>query len=76
MLAKQLIEQTASETFEPAKYRDTVRSYWKGDSGTMGDLAYRLCGSSDLYHWSGKTPSASINFVTQYRRLSITSCST
>ena len=24
-LAKQLIEQTATETFEPAKYRDTVR---------------------------------------------------
>jgi DNA end-binding protein Ku len=25
MLAKQLIEQTASDVFEPAKYRDTVR---------------------------------------------------
>jgi DNA end-binding protein Ku len=25
MLAKQLIEQTATEVFEPAKYRDTVR---------------------------------------------------
>ncbi len=48
------------------KYRDTVRSYWKGDPGKMGELAYRLCGSSDLYHWSGKTPTASINFVTAH----------
>src|SRR5688500_558537 len=28
------------------RYRDTVRSYWKGDPGKMGDLAYRLCGSA------------------------------
>jgi len=48
------------------KYRDTVRSYWKGDAGRMGDLAYRLCGSSDLYGWAGKTPTASINFVTSH----------
>ena len=48
------------------RYRDTVRSYWKGDPGQMGDLAYRLCGSSDLYGWSGKTPTASINFVTSH----------
>ncbi len=48
------------------RYRDTVRSYWKGDAGLKGDLAYRLCGSSDLYHWNGKTPTASINFVTSH----------
>jgi isoamylase len=53
------------------KYRDTVRSYWKGDSGTMGDLAYRLCGSSDLYGWAGKTPTASINFVTSHDGFSL-----
>lgn len=48
------------------RYRDTVRSYWKGDPGKMGDLAYRLCGSADLYQGSGKTPTASINFVTSH----------
>ncbi|MES2697073.1 MAG: glycogen debranching protein GlgX [Verrucomicrobiota bacterium] len=53
------------------KYRDTVRSYWKGDGGKMGDLAYRLCGSSDLYHWNGKTPTASINFVTAHDGFSL-----
>jgi glycogen operon protein len=53
------------------KYRDTVRRYWKGDSGTMRDFAYRLCGSSDLYHWAGKTPSASVNFVTAHDGFSL-----
>ncbi len=53
------------------KYRDTVRSYWKGDAGKMGDLAYRLCGSSDLYGWAGKTPTASINFVTSHDGFSL-----
>jgi isoamylase len=53
------------------KYRDTVRSYWKGDSGKMADLAYRLCGSSDLYGWAGKTPAASINFVTSHDGFSL-----
>lgn len=53
------------------RYRDTVRSYWKGDLGKMGDLAYRLCGSSDLYGWSGKTPTASINFVTSHDGFSL-----
>jgi glycogen operon protein len=48
------------------RYRDTVRSYWKGDAGKMGDFAYRVCGSSDLYGWSGKTPTASINFITAH----------
>jgi glycogen operon protein len=48
------------------KYRDTVRRYWKGDPGQLGDLAYRMTGSSDLYEPSGRRPSASINFVTAH----------
>jgi isoamylase len=48
------------------RYRDTVRSYWKGDGGTIGDLAYRLTGSSDLYAHSGRRPYASVNFVTAH----------
>ena len=48
------------------KYRDTVRRYWKGDSGVMSDFAYRLTGSSDLYQNSSKNPTASINFVTAH----------
>jgi isoamylase len=48
------------------RYRDTVRSYWKGDDGVVGDLAYRLTGSSDLYAHSGRRPYASVNFVTAH----------
>ncbi|HWL14809.1 MAG TPA: glycogen debranching protein GlgX [Opitutus sp.] len=53
------------------RYRDTVRRYWKGESGHMGDFAYRLCGSSDLYAGSGKTPTASINFITSHDGFSL-----
>ncbi len=53
------------------RYRDTVRRYWKGDSGHMADFAYRLCGSADLYQGSGKTPTASINFITAHDGFSL-----
>jgi isoamylase len=46
------------------KYRDSIRRFWRGDAGTVGDLASRLSGSSDLYETSGRTPLASVNFVT------------
>jgi glycogen operon protein len=46
------------------KYRDTMRSYWKGDGGVIGEFAQRLTGSSDLYERGGRRPHASINFIT------------
>ena len=48
------------------RYRDTVRRFWKGDSGLLSDFAYRLTGSSDLYEMDGRKPYASINFVTAH----------
>ena len=45
------------------KYRDTVRSYWKGDAGTRGDLAARLSGSGDLFDRRARRPWASVNFL-------------
>src|ERR1043165_7101952 len=48
------------------KYRDTMRAYWKGDGGVIGDFARRLTGSSDLYGRSGRSPWASINFITAH----------
>jgi len=48
------------------KYRDAVRSFWKGDGGMVSELATRVAGSSDLYSWSGRRPYASINFVTAH----------
>jgi isoamylase len=46
------------------KYRDTLRAYWKGEGGVIGELAHRLTGSSDLYEHGGRLPYASINFIT------------
>jgi glycogen operon protein len=46
------------------KYRDCVRKFWKGDGGTVNEMATRLSGSSDLYAHNGRKPYASINFVT------------
>ena len=48
------------------RYRDGMRSYWKGDGGLIGEFARRLTGSSDVYGRSGKKPHASINFITAH----------
>jgi glycogen operon protein len=48
------------------RFRDDVRGFWRGDSGTLGDLATRLAGSSDLYEHDGRPPFCSINFVTSH----------
>jgi len=45
------------------KYRDSVRKYWKGDTGMHSEIAKRLGGSADLYEHGGRLPSASINFI-------------
>jgi glycogen operon protein len=45
-------------------YRDDVRRFWKGEAGLTGALATRICGSADLYEYSGRSPRHSINFVT------------
>ena len=48
------------------KYRDTVRSYWKGEGGVIGEVASRLSGSSDIFQPTGRGPTASINYVTAH----------
>src|SRR4051812_19856181 len=48
------------------RYRDAVRSYWRGDARTVGELASRLTGSSDIFQGAGRNPTASVNFVTSH----------
>lgn len=48
------------------KYRDDVRRFWKGDHGVAPAMADRICGSADLYQWSGRLPRHSVNFVTAH----------
>lgn len=46
------------------RYRDSVRSFWRGDDGALSGFAHRLCGSADLYQAGGRGPTASVNIVT------------
>ena len=48
------------------RFRDTVRSFWRGDQGASGELASRLHGSADLFEASHRPPFASVNFVTSH----------
>ena len=43
-----------------------MRRFWRGEGGTVSELATRLAGSNDLYASSGRRPYASINFVTAH----------
>nr|WP_114393982.1 glycogen debranching protein GlgX [Oleisolibacter albus] len=48
------------------RYRDTVRSFWKGDEGKLPDLADRLTASGSVFNQRGRKPWASVNFVTAH----------
>jgi isoamylase len=48
------------------KFRDAVREFWKGDEGTMAELARRVSGSGDIFNQRGRRPWASVNFVTAH----------
>jgi glycogen operon protein len=46
-------------------YRDEMRDFWRG-RGHHSEFAQRFAGSSDLYQFDGRRPSASINFITAH----------
>ena len=48
------------------RFRDGVRSFWKGDEGTLADFASRITASADLFNRRGRKPWASVNFVTAH----------
>ena len=48
------------------RYRDTVRRFWKGDSGILPEFARRIHGSSDIFEHSGRGVFASVNFITSH----------
>ncbi|MBI5427837.1 MAG: glycogen debranching protein GlgX [Nitrospinae bacterium] len=53
------------------QYRDSVRKFWRGDRGMVGALATRLAGSSDLYQWDNRQPTASVNFLVAHDGLTL-----
>ncbi|WP_409420355.1 glycogen debranching protein GlgX [Pseudaeromonas sp. ZJS20] len=48
------------------RYRDTVRSFWRGDTGRMADFATRLLGSRDIFPKSYRSIHSSVNFITYH----------
>ena len=48
------------------RYRDTMRAFWRGDGGRIGEFAERIAGSSDLFRHNGRKPTAGINFLTAH----------
>jgi glycogen operon protein len=48
------------------RYRDDVRRFWLGHAHGVGGIATRLAGSSDLFDRPGRSPAASIDFITAH----------
>jgi isoamylase len=48
------------------RYRDDIRSFWKGDWHKVSDFATRFGGSADLYLQTGRKPFHSINYITAH----------
>ncbi len=48
------------------RFRDDIRRFIRGDEKVVTAAATRLCGSSDSYNHDGRTPLASINFITAH----------
>lgn len=48
------------------RFRDTVRRFWRGDSGIAPEFAQRLHGSADLFEQPSRRPSSSVNFLTSH----------
>ncbi|MFW5641273.1 MAG: glycogen debranching enzyme GlgX, partial [Roseicyclus sp.] len=48
------------------RYRDTLRSYWRGDDGALRQVADGILGSSGSFAHDGRRPWASVNLVTAH----------
>jgi glycogen operon protein len=46
------------------RFRDDVRSFFRGDRGSVGPFADRIVGSPELYARENREPEQSVNFVT------------
>jgi isoamylase len=48
------------------QFRDTMRSFWKGDEGFLPGLASSMLGSAGLFDKQGRRPWSSVNFITAH----------
>jgi isoamylase len=54
------------------RYRNDVRTFWRGDDGMLGALASRLAGSSDVFGGAKRSPFRSVNFITAHDGFTLT----
>jgi glycogen operon protein len=45
------------------RYRDTMRSFWRGDTGNIAEVATRLLGSRDMFAKRYRSNSTSVNYI-------------
>lgn len=45
------------------RFRDGVRRFWRGDAGTVPELATRVAGSAPEFDHAGRPPTASVNYL-------------
>ncbi|MEF8701848.1 MAG: glycogen debranching protein GlgX [Candidatus Accumulibacter sp. UW26] len=48
------------------RFRDDVRAFWLTHHAGAAELAQRLAGSSEIFHATGRSPQAGINFITAH----------
>ena len=48
------------------RFRDTVRRFWRGDKGLIGEFATRLLGSRDIFPKGKRSINSSVNFVSYH----------
>jgi glycogen operon protein len=46
------------------KYRSTLRRFWSGEAGLIGEVSKRMTGSSDTFNHDGRKTRAGINHIT------------
>ena len=45
------------------RYRDTIRSFWRGDTGKVSEVATRLLGSHDFFPLDHRSNTTSVNYI-------------
>lgn len=48
------------------KFRDSMRSFWRGDQGVLGEFATRLLGSRDIFQKHHKPACCSVNYLSYH----------
>ncbi len=56
--------------------RDDIRRFWRGDPGTVGSLATRLAGSSDVFGTEAAVATRTVNFIAAHDGMTLADLTT